>query len=209
MATPKKQRIGIWIIAIVMVIGTIGSFVVIILANENQKVDQANMEELQTKYQQMVDEYQSKVQAQSDELSKKHYAEFSKYQDVPAEYDKSVVKELEKNDLKVGDGEDVKIGEGFVAYYIGWNPDGKVFDSSIDGDKLKTPIGIDGTIEGWRKGIEGMKVGGVRELTIPSDMAYGEQGASEDIPPNTPLKFVLMIIPTPEKIPQPDLSSLQ
>lgn len=48
-----------------------------------------------------------------------------------------------------------------------------------------------------------MKVGGIRELTIPADKAYGETGSGGTIAPNTPLKFVIMIIPTPETIPQP------
>ena len=50
-----------------------------------------------------------------------------------------------------------------------------------------------------------MKVGGVRELTIPSDMAYGETGSGEDIPANTPLKFVVMAIPPVEEIPLPQI----
>ena len=48
-----------------------------------------------------------------------------------------------------------------------------------------------------------MKVGGVRELTIPSDLAYGETGSGDSIPANTPLKFVIMTIPTPTAIEQP------
>lgn len=69
-------------------------------------------------------------------------------------------------------------------YYIGWNPDGiKIFDQSIDGETLKSPLSLDGVgvsdvIVGW-KGLLGMKVGGVRELTIPSDMAYGATARSE------------------------------
>jgi hypothetical protein len=57
-------------------------------------------------------------------------------------------------------------------------------------------------IKGWTDGTVGMKVGGVRELTIPSDQAYGATGSGTNIPPNTPLKFVIMVIPTPETIPQ-------
>jgi hypothetical protein len=48
-----------------------------------------------------------------------------------------------------------------------------------------------------------MKVGGVRELTIPSDKAYGEAGSGDKIPANTPLKFIVMVIPTPEAIKEP------
>ena len=209
MATPKHQRIGIWIIAVVMLVGTLGSFAIIILADKNQKVDTAKSQELQAQYQKIINEYQAKVDAQAGELSGKYYAEFSQYASVPAAFEADSVKELTKEDLKVGDGEEVKAGKGNVAYYIGWNPKGKVFDQSIDGDKLKAPFPIDNAIEGWKEGAEGMKVGGVRLITIPAAKAYGEQGSGEDIPANTPLKFIMFVIPTPEKIPDPDLSGLQ
>lgn len=209
MATPKHQRIGIWIIAVVMLVGTLGSFAIIILADKNQKVDTAKSQELQAQYQKIINEYQAKVDAQAGELSGKYYAEFSQYASVPAAFEADSVKELTKEDLKVGDGEEVKAGKGHVAYYIGWNPKGKVFDQSIDGDKLKAPFAIDNAIEGWKEGAEGMKVGGVRLITIPAAKAYGEQGSGEDIPANTPLKFIMFVIPTPEKIPDPDLSGLQ
>ncbi len=55
------------------------------------------------------------------------------------------------------------------------------------------------------KGVVGMKIGGVREITIPAAQAYGEAGSGEDIPANTPLKFILMIIPSPEKIAEPEM----
>lgn len=209
MATPKHQRIGIWIIAVVMLIGTIGSFAVLILADKNQRTDMKSQQEMQDKYQKVVGEYQAKVDKQAGELSAKYYPEFSQYKATPAPFDAASVTELKKEDLKVGDGEEVKPGKGFVAYYIGWNPNGKVFDQSIDGEKLKPPFGIDDAIEGWKEGADGMKVGGVRLVTIPAAKAYGDQGSGEDIPPKTPLKFIMFIIPTPEKIPTPDLSGLQ
>lgn len=67
-------------------------------------------------------------------------------------------------------------------YYIGWNPDGKIFDQSIDGETLKSPLSLDGVgasdvIVGWKKGLLGMKVGGVRELTIPSGYGVWCDGA--------------------------------
>lgn len=208
MATSKAQRIGIWIIAGVMLVGTIAGFVGIILANDNAVEDQKKQQEVQAKYQKIMSEYQAKVDKQAAELSQKYYAEFSQYKSVPAPFDKATVKELKTEDLKVGDGEEVVAGKGHVAYYIGWNPSGKVFDQSIDGDKLKPPFNIDQAIPGWQEGAKGMKVGGVRVLTIPADKAYGSQGSGPDIPADTPLKFVMFIIPTPEKIPDPDLSSI-
>jgi hypothetical protein len=51
--------------------------------------------------------------------------------------------------------------------------------------------------------MKGMKIGGVRELTIPSDKAYGETGSGDNIPPNTPIRFIVMAIPLPATIEQP------
>jgi FKBP-type peptidyl-prolyl cis-trans isomerase len=69
-----------------------------------------------------------------------------------------------------------------------------------------------GVITGWSEGIQGMRIGGVRELTIPADKAYGKTGSpnstdtSKSIAPNTPLKFIVMLIPNDEvkQIEQPD-----
>jgi len=207
MATPRNQRIGIWIIAVVMVIGTLGSFAVIVLANQNSSGDQARMTELTNKYQEDTKAYQKKVDKQAKELSKKYFDEFNEYADRPAKFDRDGVEKLKKEDLKEGDGKKLGKDATFTAYYIGWTPDGKTFDSSIDGKELKAPFSVapGGVIEGWTKGAEGMKVGGVRELTIPSDQAYGEKGSGDKIAPNTPLKFIIMVIPTPKEIPQPEM----
>jgi len=198
MATTKGQRIGIWIIAIFMTVGTIGSFAVIVLANQNTRNDQNRLTELQAKY-------QADVEAQNKELSDKYFETFNQYASRPAAFDGTNVTEIKTEDLKVGDGEELTAESSFTAYYIGWTPDGKVFDGSIDNGSLKAPFTASpgGVIEGWSKGVAGMKVGGVREITIPSSLAYAEAGSGESIPPNTPLKFVLLAIPTPEPIDVP------
>lgn len=207
MATKKSQRIAIWVIAVVMLVGTIGSFFVIILQNDNAASDQARVQAAQEQYQKAYTEYEKKVAAQGDELSAKYYGEFNPYASRVAAFSKDEVTELKTEDLKAGDGQELTKDSSFTAYYIGWTPDGKVFDGSIDGDKLKPPFTAQpgGVITGWSEGVAGMKVGGVRELTIPSEKAYGEQGSGDKIPANTPLKFVVMIIPTPEQIAQPEI----
>lgn len=208
MATPKSQRIGIWIIAIVMLIGTIGSFAVMILGSQNSNVDQARLKQLTDEYQKDNNAYQAKVDAQAAQLSEKYFPEFNQYAGRPTAFDRDSVKSLSSVDLKLGDGEVLGKDATFTAYYLGWGPNGKVFDGSIDGTKLKAPFTASpgGVIAGWTKGVEGMKIGGVREVTIPSDDAYGEKGSGDSIPPNTPLKFVIMVIPTPDTIPQPEMS---
>jgi len=207
-ATARAQRIGIWIIAFVMLVGTIGSFLVIVLSSSNAKSDQVRLTELTTEYENQYKDYQAKVDAQATELSDKYFAEFNQYAGRPAAFDAASVTELKSEDLKVGEGEEITADSSFTAYYLGWNPTGKVFDGSIEGEKLKAPLSVvpGGVIEGWTKGVLGMKVGGVRELTIPAAQAYAEAGSGEDIPPNTPLKFVIFIIPTPTAIAQPQPS---
>jgi FKBP-type peptidyl-prolyl cis-trans isomerase FkpA len=202
MAATKAQRIGIWVIAGFMLVGTVGSFVAIVLANSNQQTDKQRAQAAYAAYQK---EYQAKVNVQASELSKIYYGTFSQYGSRPAAFDAASVTELKTIDLLVGTGENITADSSFTAYYIGWNPTGKVFDGSIEGGALKAPFNVEpgGVIKGWTKGVVGMKVGGVRELTIPSSLAYGEAGSGKDIPANTPIKFVVMIIPAPEKIVQP------
>lgn len=97
-------------------------------------------------------------------------------------------------DIKVGEGYEVKPGGAVVVHYHGTLKDGgKVFDSSFQrGEPIAFPLG--GVIQGWQKGVPGMKIGGVRRLTIPSAMGYGERGAGGDIPPNADLVFVIQLI---------------
>jgi len=205
MATPRSQRIGIWIIAIVMVVGTLLSFVVMVLSSKNDTTSQAHIQQLSNQYQKDYAAYQKKIDAQAKELSDKYYSSFKAYEDKPAKFDKSDVKDLEKNDLKTGTGAKLTEKSTFTAYYIGWTPDGKSFDGSFDGKKLKAPLKVTpgGVITGWTEGIDGMKVGGVRELTIPSEKAYGKAGSGDKIPANSPLKFIIMVIPTPKEIKEP------
>ena len=218
MATRKSQRIGIWIIAGALVVGTLGGFIAMVLAPKNQASDQARLQQLmsdyqkqsseyEAKYKPQFDEYSAKQAAQEAELSAKYFATFNQYANRPAAFTAADVKELKSEDLKAGDGEAISKTSSFTAYYLGWNPSGKVFDGSISGDKLKAPLAVQpgGVIPGWTEGVDGMKVGGVRELTIPADKAYGDTAKGEDIPANTPLKFVIMIIPKPETIPTPDV----
>lgn len=198
--TKRSQRVGIWIIAIVMGVGSLGLYFVAILANQNSTKDKASL-------QQDYATYQAAVTNQSDALSTKYFSTLNQYVGEVAPFDASSVTALATNDLKDGDGETITASTTYSAYYIGWNPSGKVFDESISSGKLKPPIPSSGLIEGWTKGMVGAKIGGVRELTIPSAQAYGATGSGAAIPPNTPIKFIVLAIPTPPAIPVP--ASLQ
>lgn len=198
-STSKKQRIGIWIITIAMVVGTIFSFASIIFININEAERQATIERLNN-------EYTAKVK----ELSDKYYSLVFGYEGYPKAFDGSTVTGLTTNDLKIGDGEVIESGDNYVAYYIGWTPDGKIFDQSVDtvNQTLNPPINPVGLISGWSEGVKGMKVGGVREITIPSDKAYGKEGRGETIKPDTPLKFIVFALPKSDAVTIPDYSKI-
>ena len=98
-------------------------------------------------------------------------------------------------DLKVGDGKEVKSGDTMVMHYLGTLVDGTKFDSSYDrGQPFTTQIGVGQVIKGWDQGVPGMKIGGKRKLTIPSDLAYGERGAGGVIGPNATLIFEVELL---------------
>lgn len=99
-------------------------------------------------------------------------------------------------DLVEGDGETAEAGVQVTVHYTGWLTDSTKFDSSIDrGQPFVFPLGGGNVIPGWDEGVQGMKVGGVRQLLIPSDLAYGESGAgSGTIPPNATLIFEVELL---------------
>ena len=103
--------------------------------------------------------------------------------------------ELIVEDIEVGTGDAVvESGDDIVIHYKGTLTDGTVFDSSYDrGEPFQTQIGVGAVIKGWDEGVIGMKAGGKRKLTIPPNMAYGEQGQGP-IPPNSTLIFEVELV---------------
>jgi FKBP-type peptidyl-prolyl cis-trans isomerase FkpA len=107
---------------------------------------------------------------------------------------------LQYVDLTVGNGDVAKTGDQVSVHYTGWlqNPDGskgRKFDSSKDRRQpFQFSLGQGQVINGWDEGVQGMKVGGVRELIIPPALGYGQRGAGGVIPPNATLIFEVELL---------------
>lgn len=164
--TKKTTRIIIWIIAVTMGVGFIGSSYLMIFQNNNSQT--TNQTETPT------------PPGQPDPTAFKV---------------EGPVSQLGITDLRPGTGEVAKVGDTITVHYKGTLAQtGVKFDSSYDRGEpitlqLQTPTDTaSGVIIGWVQGIEGMKVGGKRRLVIPANMAYGEQG-SGTIPANSDLVF--------------------
>ena len=99
-------------------------------------------------------------------------------------------------DLVVGDGTEAQDYNKVVVNYTGTLEDGSIFDSSLNPGR--TPftftLGAGSVIKGWDLGVKGMKVGGKRKLTIPSDLGYGDNGAGNVIPPGATLIFEVELL---------------
>ncbi len=102
-------------------------------------------------------------------------------------------KQLVTNDLEEGSGAAAVAGDEVMVQYVGVNyKSGKEFDASWDrGEPFTFALGSGMVIPGWEEGIEGMKVGGRRELVIPPELGYGAAGSPPAIPPNETLVFVV------------------
>lgn len=105
------------------------------------------------------------------------------------------VTELQTTDLTPGSGEAAKVGDSLIMKYYGTlATDGTVFDQNFSTETAFTfKLGAGEVIQGWDKGLEGMKVGGMRRLVVPSDQAYGESGRGS-IPANADLVFVVKLL---------------
>src|SRR6188474_93175 len=102
---------------------------------------------------------------------------------------------LTYEDLEPGTGAAARAGQKAKVHYTGWLKNGQKFDSSLDrNDPFEFTLGAGMVIKGWDEGVAGMKKGGKRKLTIPSDLAYGPSGSPPKIPPNAPLVFDVELV---------------
>lgn len=167
MAKQSFQRVAIWVITIVMAVGSLGAYFLVILQNNNAQKPTTATQTPPKEQPGQVDPTAFKVQ------------------------DK--VTELQKVDEKPGDGAEVKPGDKVKVHYKGTIAQtGVKFDSSYDRGE---PVVIDlaQVIPGWQQGIPGMKVGGKRRLVIPAALGYGDKAAGP-IPANSDLVFEVELL---------------
>lgn len=176
----RAQRAFILVIAIVFLVtsvGTSGYILYDILTDDNQQPvnEQANQQQQQ--------ETQDTPKENSLEGT-----QLANYEPV------DTVAELKVIDLETGTGKVVKEGDTVTAHYTGaLAKTGVIFQSSLDTGQ-PIPFSLNQVIEGWQKGVPGMKEGGTRRILIPAAMAYGAQSPSESIPPNSDLVFDIELV---------------
>jgi FKBP-type peptidyl-prolyl cis-trans isomerase FkpA len=99
-------------------------------------------------------------------------------------------------DLEEGTGETVQAGDEFTAHFLGWFPDGTLFQTTVGGDPMTARVGPE-LLPGWIEGIPGMRVGGIRRLVVPPGLAFGTRGDPPEIPGNAVLVFEIQLLSIP------------
>lgn len=197
--TSPRQRIFISLIAILM-LGSMVTGYALIIANGGKSnaavssdsgIDEEKIYELEEKYHVVEDKFK--------EISRADFDKFMAYKSEIKAYNEATANSngVQTRDLKVGSGRELVDGDtNYLAYYVGWCADESIFDSSFDDNKNPTAFSkiLDaslGMIEGWNIGVVGMRLNGVREVTISSELAYG---SSMEICGgyDKPLKFLIM-----------------
>lgn len=202
--TSVAQRIAILVIAILLVGTMIFAYLFIILESNSNNAEVASMDELQEQYNEKNAAYEAAVKKLSDQ----YFKELNKYKANVKAYNAATANSegLKIKDLKEGTGKQLAEGDySYNAYYIGWCPDGSIFDSSLDDNEnpttLKAPMtGSANTVAGWKEGVVGMKIGGIREITMNSDLGYGEDRDLCNTDKGTPLKFIVMMVEEDEEL---------
>lgn len=198
--TSLKQRIIISAIAIIMLGSMIAGYAVIIMNGGGSKTPGTDGEVDEEKIAQYEEAYEAK-KAEFQEISKSDYNTFIAYKSEVKAYNETSANTggVQTRDLLKGSGKKLEEGDtNYLAYYIGFCADESVFDTSLDDfdspTSFKSAISASsGLIEGWNAGVVGMHLGGVREITIPGELAYGD---STEICGgyNKPLKFIVMAV---------------
>lgn len=204
--TSVGQRIIIIVIAILLLGGTFLTYLFVVVGNggSSSADSEAEISRLTEKY----DAKEQEVTEAAKPLSDKYFKDFVGYKSEVKAYNSANANSggLQTKDLKAGTGRVLEEGDtNYLAYYLGWCADGSIFDSSFnnndDPTSLKVPLDPSvGLIEGWNQGVVGMKLGGVRQITIPGELAYGDTRDDVCGGKNSPLKFIVLAIEPDEKL---------
>lgn len=210
--TSWRQRLVIIAVAVLLLGATIATYIFIVLngGSSSTATNDADVAALTEQY----EATNAALEEAAKPLSDQYFPIFSKYQSQVKAYNETTAQNsvLKTEDLLVGTGKELTEGDtDYLAYYIGWCADGTIFDSSFDNagsedekdaTALKSPLDPSGgLIDGWEQGVIGMKIGGVRAITMSGDLAYGD---TREICGgyNKPLKFIVMPIKSDEQIVQ-------
>lgn len=199
--TSVGQRVAIGIIAFFMLGSIIASYAAILVSNNSssssddvQQLSDERMAYYQSNYAEKLAAFKAASQAD--------FEKFSPYLSEVKAYNETAANEsgVQSRDVVAGTGRALEeMDSNYLAYYLGWCADESIFDSSFDSATNPTAFAkaLDisvGMIEGWYTGVQGMKIGGIREITIPGELAYGNQteicGGY-----NKPLRFLIMAVP--------------
>ena len=204
--TSLKQRVVIIIIAVLMLGSMIASYAAIVLAggksssaNNGQGLSEEVLARYEEAYDQAVEEF--------SEITKNEFEQFIQFKEKIRAYDEEAANNggVVIKDRIAGSGRTITEGDtDYLTFYVGWCASGNIFDSSFDDDEEPTGfksalVASEDMIEGWKEGVVGMKIGGIREITVPGDKAYGD---SMDIcgGMHKPLKFMVMAVANEEPL---------
>ncbi len=197
--TSPKQRFFIILIAVIMLGSIIASYAAIVIngGSSSSTTTETISEEKKAEYEA---EYEAKL-AGYQAATKDDYNTLVGYKKEIAAFNETAANSngVQSRDLKKGTGQKLSADSSdYLAYYIGYCADESVFDSSFDDNDDPSGFKPGGVldlsqmslIEGWYIGMEGARVGGVREITIPSELAYGDNETACGA--NKPLKFIVL-----------------
>ena len=187
--TPLRVRLVVGLIGIILLGSTIALYLGIFVQYGPPAFDikKASVAELETK----LSELRDTVYGYTTLYNARFLEEMKGYRSEVKGFNEAAVEGVSTRDLREGDGATINSADDpYLAFYIGWKSDETVFDSSFDDYNdpvsLSAPIpGSRNMIQGWLDGIVGMRIGGVREITMSADFAYGSEA----------MKFIVMLIP--------------
>lgn len=205
--TSPKQRVVIILIAVIMLGSIIASYAAIILNGGSSSSSSSTEGQIsEEKVAEYTEAYDKKV-AEFTEATKPDFDEFINYKGEIKAFNETSANEsgVQVKELKEGTGEVINSeGTNYRAYYVGYCADESIFDSTFDDQDNPTGFSkvLDpslGMIEGWNQGVEGMKIGGIRRITVPGELAYGDSmeicGGT-----NKPLRFLIMAVANEEPL---------